>query len=258
MGKATGLLLATLGFGAATYVMMAPDTERVASEKLASLVRIAAEGTRTVAQSTARSDRAGAYPTAKPPLIGDRTANDPNARQTTPADEPTRADKTTRPLIIAQAISPGQATGADQPARRGSVKPVDDDAKRALSRSIQTELKRVGCFQGEADGAWNSSTRAALKTFIERINATLPVNEPDYILLTLLQGEYHLPGDSAEAQRIDRIVQGCLAKDPRDRYATTAELAKDLVPTLAQSRGFAAHSAVTISDAPTLIEPDSL
>lgn len=53
------------------------------------------------------------------------------------------------------------------------------------------------------------------------------------ILLALLQSEYHLPGDSAETRRIDDIVQRCVAKDPRDRYGTAANLATDLVPALA-------------------------
>ena len=78
------------------------------------------------------------------------------------------------------------------------------------------------------------------------------------ILLALLQSEYHLPGDSAETRRLDAIVQRCLAKDPRDRYGTTADLAKDLVPTLACCRGFAAGPGLTVSDSPTQAEPTTL
>ena len=57
---------------------------------------------------------------------------------------------------------------------------------------------------------------------------------PQEILAALLQGEYHLPGDSAEIRALDAVVQRCLAKDPRDRYGSAAELAKDLVSTLAR------------------------
>jgi serine/threonine protein kinase len=78
------------------------------------------------------------------------------------------------------------------------------------------------------------------------------------ILTALLQGEYHLPEHSAEVRALDAVVQRCLAKDPRDRYGTALELAKDLVPTLARCRGFDACHGLTISDSPTLGEPDTL
>jgi GAF domain-containing protein len=76
------------------------------------------------------------------------------------------------------------------------------------------------------------------------------------ILMALLRGEYHLPDDSAEIRALDAVVQRCLAKDPRDRYGTALELAKDLVPTLARCRGFAAPHGLTVSDSPTLGKPD--
>ena len=51
-------------------------TERATSDKLANLVRIAAEGTRTVAHSTARGDRAPTRPTLLSPL----SASEPRLR----------------------------------------------------------------------------------------------------------------------------------------------------------------------------------
>ena len=69
----------------------------------------------------------------------------------------------------------------------------DDEARLTLTREIQRELKRVGCFEGAADGAWTADTRQAMKTFIDRVNATLPIDEPDHILKTLVQGH---PGNA--------------------------------------------------------------
>src|SRR5947207_1138662 len=56
-----------------------------------------------------------------------------------------------------------------------------------MARELQRELKRVGCYDGEINATWTPSTRRAMKAFTDRVNATLPVEEPDYILLALVQ-----------------------------------------------------------------------
>ena len=89
---------------------------------------------------------------------------------------------------------------------------------------------------------------------VETLTGTRPFGgaTQQEILLALLQGECHLPGDLAETRLLDAIVQRCLAKDPRDRYGSVADVAKDLVPALGRSVGFGAHRASTISESPTL------
>jgi hypothetical protein len=59
----------------------------------------------------------------------------------------------------------------------------------ALTRELQKELRRVGCYDGEINGAWTQSTRRAMKAFTDRLNASLPVDAPDPVLYALLQGE---------------------------------------------------------------------
>ena len=71
-------------------------------------------------------------------------------------------------------------------------------------------------------------------------------------LAALLHSEYHLPGAAAEIRTLDAIVQRCIAKDPRDRYGSAAELAKDLVPILAKCAVLPAPGAVAAPDTPTL------
>lgn len=88
----------------------------------------------------------------------------------------------TRP-ISDWATSVTSTTGAQR-----KSKPSDPEARADLVREIQTELKRVGCYDGEIDGSWGAGSKRAIGTFTERINATLPIEEPDYILLTLVQG----------------------------------------------------------------------
>jgi eukaryotic-like serine/threonine-protein kinase len=67
---------------------------------------------------------------------------------------------------------------------------------------------------------------------------------PQEILTTLLQSEYHLPGESTEIRALDAVVQRCLAKDPRDRYGSATEVARELVPTLACCAGFEARALI--------------
>jgi hypothetical protein len=65
--------------------------------------------------------------------------------------------------------------------------PKDRDT---LARELQKELKRVGCYEGEINGVWSPFTRRAMKMFIERVNASLPVEEPDPILYVMVRGEH--------------------------------------------------------------------
>src|SRR5215470_17150420 len=59
----------------------------------------------------------------------------------------------------------------------------------ALTRELQKELRRVGCYEGEISGTWSQSTRRAMRTFIERMNARLPIEEPDAVLYTMVKGQ---------------------------------------------------------------------
>ncbi len=59
----------------------------------------------------------------------------------------------------------------------------------SLAREIQRELRRVGCYRGEVNGLWTAQTRVAMKAFVDDANAVLPVDKPDQVLLSLLQGE---------------------------------------------------------------------
>ena len=57
-----------------------------------------------------------------------------------------------------------------------------------LTRELQRELRRVGCYAGDINGAWTPSTQKAIKAFTSRVNAELPTERPDHVLLALLQG----------------------------------------------------------------------
>jgi hypothetical protein len=71
-------------------------------------------------------------------------------------------------------------------ARASSTSPTSLE-RASLARELQRELKRVGCYDGAINDSWTLSTRTAMKAFINRINAMLPVDKPDQILLALVQ-----------------------------------------------------------------------
>jgi hypothetical protein len=65
--------------------------------------------------------------------------------------------------------------------------PRDPDGRYKLVLDIQQQLRRVGCYWGGMDGSWGIATKGAMKEFTVRVNATLPLDEPDYVQLALIQ-----------------------------------------------------------------------
>jgi hypothetical protein len=76
------------------------------------------------------------------------------------------------------------APAARQQAVTPRINPADSVA---LSRALQGELKRVGCYDGQITSVWTPAARKAMRTFTERANAQLPVDKPDVVLLSLVQ-----------------------------------------------------------------------
>lgn len=106
------------------------------------------------------------------------------ARPATPSPAPVvaRPPPATMPAPIVVTLAPRHSEPT--PAAKHSPMLRDRDT---IGRELQKELKRVGCYEGELNGAWTPLTRLAMKSFTDRVNATLPVDEPDSILLTLVQ-----------------------------------------------------------------------
>jgi hypothetical protein len=81
-----------------------------------------------------------------------------------------------------------QGTGDTQTAITSTTAASNAD-RYELARNIQRELKRVGCYYGEIDGSWGVGSKRALTAFMDRVNASLPISEPDYILLALIRSQ---------------------------------------------------------------------
>jgi hypothetical protein len=58
-----------------------------------------------------------------------------------------------------------------------------------LTRELHKQLRRVGCYDGEISGVWSSASRQAMRRFTAAVNAKLPIEEPDIVLLRLVQGQ---------------------------------------------------------------------
>jgi hypothetical protein len=75
--------------------------------------------------------------------------------------------------------------GGDWPTRINIAKP---GGNRELTQALQLELKRMHCYDGPIDGEWLLQSKRAMRAFLERVNASLPIDKPDRILLTLIKG----------------------------------------------------------------------
>src|SRR6516165_130811 len=85
-------------------------------------------------------------------------------------------------------VAPTVVTVLEHPVKRSAAPPPLPRGRDAIGREIQKELKRVGCYASELNGEWTTSTRHAMSAFAERVNARLPTEQPDSILLALVQG----------------------------------------------------------------------
>lgn len=125
--------------------------------------------------------------------------------------------------------APAQTADSDTPVTAQSdIAPpdvhTDSKAQRELALGIQRELKRVGCYSGALDGRWTEKTRAAMASFNAHVKVQLSLVRPDYILLTLLQGQQQKAcgGDSTIATGTRHAPQNrAAAVRKHDRSWTT-------------------------------------
>lgn len=109
-------------------------------------------------------------------------------------DRPGATQAEHRPIAAEPAtpVAPGSVPRpqvlASLPQTEQAEREKAQQSKRQLVTDLQRELTRVGCYSGEIDGEWTAAARRSMQTFTERVNARLPLDEPDYILLTLVKG----------------------------------------------------------------------
>jgi hypothetical protein len=121
--------------------------------------------------------------------------------------------------------------------------------RAALTRELQRELKRVGCYEGEISGVWTPSSRVAMKGFTDRVNARLPNDQPDYILLKLVQNQNDKVCGKPCPAGLATVLDGrCVSE------ATLADAAKKAEPTT-RPEPIVAKASPPPADAKTEREP---
>lgn len=186
MRSLSGFLLLTAGLTVGAFAYYPGDGS---PRDLAEITRIMAAGAEPSVSGT------GGWTTSAPRLFSPQSP-------LVALDDPTRLASLERKPAARERSKPVSAEDvetwttvvtaapASAPRQRlSSTRPADDASRYELVRDLQRELKRVGCYHGEIDGDWGPGSKRAMSTFIERVNATLPTGDPDYILLMLVQGQ---------------------------------------------------------------------
>ena len=83
--------------------------------------------------------------------------------------------------VIVNVNQPTASIPIGQPAWQGGGRQLP------ITRELQGELQRVGCYGGAVDGYWSPLSQRSAKAFVEGVNAHLPVGEPDVALLALVR-----------------------------------------------------------------------
>ncbi len=121
-----------------------------------------------------------------------------------------------------------------------------------LAASIQNELRRVGCYAGDADGTWNEGTRVAMRAFNTSVHVNLATDKPDYILLTLLQG-HSSKACSRSCDSVSANGEACIDASIKARSLPPATLA--MKPVHQEIHGEARTSSVSVSTPILLSKP---
>jgi hypothetical protein len=185
MGKLSGTVLILAGVSLAAYTLSA--------QQEAGTTR-ATRTAETTAPATPPAAPAASAPTAAPAPPASPAIPTPPPRAESPpvASPPAAPPRSVAPQKL-RAGGPVAVRVTEAPLRM----PVGETAatasppldRPALTREIQRQLKRIGCYQGEASGVWSPPVRQAVKAVTDRVNASLPTDQPDPVLLAMVQSQ---------------------------------------------------------------------
>jgi hypothetical protein len=207
MGKLSGTVLILAGIALAGYTITSRDAgsshppEQHAAPDAGTKVAAAphdgaTEPAAVKEPSPPRVEPMAALPPAIP--LVPQLENRAPAPKATDAQAPSASPP---PAVVAPRIATQRRKAGNPPTVRlseapprvpvGDSKPAGGPQLNgpALTRQIQRELKRIGCYQGSATGVWSPAVRQAMKDLTERTNASLPIEQPDPVLLAMAQSQ---------------------------------------------------------------------
>src|SRR5262245_31237699 len=120
-----------------------------------------------------------------------------------------------------------------------------------LTREIQLQLKRVGCYDGTIDGVWSPTVIRSMKAFADHVNALLPVEHPDIILLALVENHrdsacgMSCPAGQARAEDGRCLPQALMARVAKNGRPVDADPISTSVPAPAVALGPSAEEHLT-------------
>jgi uncharacterized caspase-like protein len=136
--------------------------------------RLAAEGAKKEAQAKAEADAKAAEQARVAAEKAKQVAQDQAA-----AAERNRTDKASDTRITASNAATGsdsRATSPSTPDKAANVAALTPGSSQAdITKSVQFELRRVGCLAGAADGDWNAESQRSLSSFNRNAGMKLDV-----------------------------------------------------------------------------------
>src|SRR5262245_32732670 len=138
----------------------------------------------------------------------------------------------------AKAVPSGELLPRIPVALHAPASPAPSDTM-TLTRDIQLQLRRVGCYEGAVNGLWSPTVVRSMKAFTDHVNAVLPVEHPDIILLALVQNHrgtacgVSCPPGQARAEDGRCLPQAVMARAAKMRPPDDADLISTSGPTRA-------------------------
>jgi uncharacterized caspase-like protein len=140
----------------------AEQAKAAAEARAAEQARIAAENAKQVEQAkvaAAEQARAAAEKSAADKVAADKLANNKSAPEKAMAEANSEQPKPAQQV----ASLPDASVAKPEPSRSD------------VTRSVQAELRRVGCLTGPVDGEWTSASRRSLELFNKYVGTKLDV-----------------------------------------------------------------------------------
>jgi len=203
-----------------------PSSQALGPEPVARHGKPSADRTRAIAAALSES------PAERTPPA---TPHDPrtiivNADAASDRGTSSLASLSPAPTTLPGSAAPSPFTAVSHPATsRG-------EGNIATTRALQGELRRLGCYDGAIDGDWGPASRYAAAMFTKAVNAALPTDRPDSILLALTRQHSGANCGSTDGQKlitaatIDRPDWAAVITAPATLRADPAAPASRMVP----------------------------